>query len=229
MRQAPTAEGATAGAPRGSREPCSAGRLRRSRASPGGAALRKRDSRARDAREGSAGRRSADRRHPAEEPAADRSGDRGEPRRARTRAGERAGTTEPVRSVPHEDRVPAGHDRTRQRNAEGQPGRGGTNRRRPQKIMKAPAMRVTRSLVLSSFCTLLLATAAAAQGAVPPAVQAVRSASTSPGGAWLERFQESRSGPESSERVEPDLQGRADRFAGSLEHLRRHRDHRRRW
>ena len=55
----------------GSREPCSAGGLRRSRTSPGCAALRKRDSRPRDAREGSAGRGSADRRHPAEEPAAD--------------------------------------------------------------------------------------------------------------------------------------------------------------
>jgi DUF4097 and DUF4098 domain-containing protein YvlB len=66
--------------------------------------------------------------------------------------------------------------------------------------MKAPTMRVTRSLVLSSFCTLLLATAAAAQGAFPPAVQALPSASSSSGGAWLERFQESRSGPESSER-----------------------------
>jgi DUF4097 and DUF4098 domain-containing protein YvlB len=65
--------------------------------------------------------------------------------------------------------------------------------------MKAPAMRVTRSLILSSFCTLLFATAAAAQGAVPPAMQTMRSPSTSPGGAWLERFQESRSGPESSE------------------------------
>ncbi len=61
-------------------------------------------------------------------------------------------------------------------------------------------MRVTRSLVLSSFCTLLLATAAAAQGAFPPAVQTLPSASTSPRGAWLERFQESRSGPESAER-----------------------------
>ena len=56
-------------------------------------------------------------------------------------------------------------------------------------------MRVTRSLILSSFCTLLLATAAAAQGAFPPAVQAMPSLSTSPRGAWLERFQESRSGP----------------------------------
>ena len=90
-------------------------------------------------------------------------------------------------------------------------------------------MRVTRSLILSSFCTLLFATAAGAQAAVPPAVQAMPSPSTSPRGAWLERFQESRSGPESSERVEPDLQGRANRFAGSLEHLRRYRDHRRRW
>ncbi len=66
--------------------------------------------------------------------------------------------------------------------------------------MKTPAMRVTRSLVLSSFCSLLLATAAGAQGAFPSAAHAVPSASTSPPGAWLERFQESRSGPESSER-----------------------------
>jgi DUF4097 and DUF4098 domain-containing protein YvlB len=66
--------------------------------------------------------------------------------------------------------------------------------------MKAPAMRVTRSLILSSFCTLLLATAAGAQGAFPPAIQAIPALSTSPRGAWLERFQESRSGPESSER-----------------------------
>jgi DUF4097 and DUF4098 domain-containing protein YvlB len=66
--------------------------------------------------------------------------------------------------------------------------------------MKASAMRVTRSVVLSSFCTLLLATAAAAQGAFPRAGQALPSSSTSPRSAWLERFQASRSGPESSER-----------------------------
>jgi DUF4097 and DUF4098 domain-containing protein YvlB len=65
--------------------------------------------------------------------------------------------------------------------------------------MKAPAMRVTRVLVLSSFCTLPVSTAAAAQGAFPPVVQAVPSPST-PRAAWLERFQESRSGPESSEK-----------------------------
>jgi len=61
-------------------------------------------------------------------------------------------------------------------------------------------MRVTRSLVVSSVCTLLLATAAAAQGALPPVVPSVPSSTASPGGAWFERYQDSRGGPESSDR-----------------------------
>jgi DUF4097 and DUF4098 domain-containing protein YvlB len=65
--------------------------------------------------------------------------------------------------------------------------------------MKASTMRLTTSLVVSSFCT-LLATGAAAQGAFPPAVPQAPSASASPRSAWFERFQESRSGPESTDR-----------------------------
>jgi hypothetical protein len=59
-------------------------------------------------------------------------------------------------------------------------------------------MRVTRSLIVS-FCT-LLATGAAAQSAFPPAVPAAPSRAVTPHGTWFERFQESRSGPESSDR-----------------------------
>ena len=61
-------------------------------------------------------------------------------------------------------------------------------------------MRVTRSLVVSSVCTLLLATAAAAQGALPPVVPSVPSSTASAGGAWFERYQDARGGPESSDR-----------------------------
>jgi DUF4097 and DUF4098 domain-containing protein YvlB len=64
--------------------------------------------------------------------------------------------------------------------------------------MKVPAMRVTRSLIVS-FCT-LLATGATAQSAFPPAVPVAPSSAVTPHGAWFERFQESRSGPESSDR-----------------------------
>ena len=61
-------------------------------------------------------------------------------------------------------------------------------------------MRVTRSLLVSSVCTLLLATAAAAQGALPPVVPSVPSSTASAGGAWFERYQDARGGPESSDR-----------------------------
>ena len=66
--------------------------------------------------------------------------------------------------------------------------------------MKTPAMRVTRSLVLSSFCSLLLAAAAGAQGAFPPPPAQARRRPPHLRGAWLERFQESRGGPESTDR-----------------------------
>ena len=89
IRQAPTAEGATAEAPTGVPEnrAALAGSVEaelRQAASHYENAIRGLETLA----EGSAGRGSADRRHPAEEPAADRSGHRREPRRARARAGE---------------------------------------------------------------------------------------------------------------------------------------------
>jgi hypothetical protein len=65
--------------------------------------------------------------------------------------------------------------------------------------MKAPAMRVTASLIASSFCT-LLATAAAAQGPFPSGISPAPSAAASPRASWFERFQESRGGPESTDR-----------------------------
>lgn len=60
-------------------------------------------------------------------------------------------------------------------------------------------MRVTPSLVVTSFCV-LLGTGAAAEGPFPRAVSSPPSAAASPRPAWFERFQESRSGPESSDR-----------------------------
>jgi DUF4097 and DUF4098 domain-containing protein YvlB len=63
--------------------------------------------------------------------------------------------------------------------------------------MKAPAMRVTRSFVVTSFCAFVAATAAA-QGVPPPV--AAPPPSTGFRAASFERYQEARSGPESSER-----------------------------
>jgi len=64
--------------------------------------------------------------------------------------------------------------------------------------MKAPAMRVTSSIVVSSFCT-LLATGAAAQGTFAPAVLAAAAVASSPHATSFERVQEVRSGPENTE------------------------------
>jgi DUF4097 and DUF4098 domain-containing protein YvlB len=63
-------------------------------------------------------------------------------------------------------------------------------------------MRATRSLVITSFCA-LVAAAPAAQGTPPPpvpALPAVPAAAVAPRGAWFERYQEARNGPESSDR-----------------------------
>jgi DUF4097 and DUF4098 domain-containing protein YvlB len=62
--------------------------------------------------------------------------------------------------------------------------------------MKAPIMRATRSLVLTSFCA-FFAAAPSAQGTPPPPLPA---AAAAPHGAWFERYQEARGGPESSDR-----------------------------
>jgi DUF4097 and DUF4098 domain-containing protein YvlB len=67
--------------------------------------------------------------------------------------------------------------------------------------MKAPIMRATRSLVLTSFCA-LFAAAPSAQGTPPPPLPATPTpaAAVTPRGAWFERYQEARGGPESSDR-----------------------------
>ena len=116
-RPSPTAAGTADGSRGAGRR--GDGRHRRGRAPAGRTALRERHPWPGDAREATAGHRSAGRSDAAEEPAADRPGDRREPRRARARAGERTGATEPVRGFPNQDRVPPGHHRPRQRNAEG--------------------------------------------------------------------------------------------------------------
>jgi DUF4097 and DUF4098 domain-containing protein YvlB len=69
--------------------------------------------------------------------------------------------------------------------------------------MKAPTMRATPSLVVTSLCA-LFAAAPSAQSTPRPLVPATPApapaAATAPRGAWLERYQEARGGPESSDR-----------------------------
>ena len=64
--------------------------------------------------------------------------------------------------------------------------------------MKAPTMRVIRSLVLT-FCA-LAAAVPSAQGTPPPPLPATPAAPVTPPGTWFERYQEAREGPETSDR-----------------------------
>jgi DUF4097 and DUF4098 domain-containing protein YvlB len=64
--------------------------------------------------------------------------------------------------------------------------------------MKAPTMRVIRSLFLT-FCA-LAAAVPSAQGTPPPPLPATPAAAVTSPGAWFERYQEAREGPETSDR-----------------------------
>ena len=165
----------------------------------------------------------------AEEPAGHRLGDRREPRGAQGAAGERTGAGEPLRGVPHEGRAAAGHHRPHQRDAQGQPGRGGADRRRPEQI-------VTRTRLIVRPMTLALLTLARlasrwprrrspAQPPAPPVARIVRVAPER--AAWFERYQDSARGPRDRPRPSrrPSRSARAGR--STLEPRRRRHRHRR--